>query len=172
MILHFCVCVAFLFFFFIIFRALLNLEFWVSLLIFSCNDRYREVYKLQSVQSVSQSDAVISQIPMNHMISLIGIWEKQQWQLCITAIYCGMMNRYFQGSQLIPGTLHTRFKVSVLWLDVVLCFLLHRGGRQRSDMSNSHLGFLSFRFSLYVISFWWQVFKCMFWDRRGNLEHL
>lgn len=135
----FCVLVFFCFLF-LDFRALLNLKFWISLLIFSCNDRYREENKLQSVQSVSQTDAVIPQIPMNRMISLIGIWEKQQWQIYITAIYYDMMNSYFQGSQLIPGTLHARFKVSVLWLGVVLCFLLHRRGRHRSDMSISHLG--------------------------------
>lgn len=159
--LHFlCVCLFFFwyvffvlcFWVFFIFRALLSLEFWISLLILSCNDRYREENKLQSVQCVSQTDVVIPRIPVNHMVSLIGIWEKQQWQLYITAIYGGMMSRYFQGWQLIPGTLHTKLKVSVHWLDAVLCFLLHRGGRHRSPMSISHLGCPSGSHSIYIIT--------------------
>ncbi|KAJ7423838.1 hypothetical protein WISP_31873 [Willisornis vidua] len=60
--------------------------------IFSCNDRNWEANKLQSVQSASQTEAVISQTPMNRKISSFGIWEKLQWQLYITAVYCGMMN--------------------------------------------------------------------------------
>lgn len=110
------------------------LSFGSPYLIFSCNDRNREENKLQSVQSISQygkqlflrvlwitrfpwlaigknnSDSYISQLSIVAYKGT-GISKCHSWSL---------------------GTMYRRFKISVLRLDVALCFLLHRHGRHSS----------------------------------------
>lgn len=110
------------------------LNFRSPYLIFSCNDRNREENKLQSIQSVSQMRSSYS----------LESYESQDfldWHVgktTVSAIYHSWsivaykwtgISKYHNWSL---GTLYRRFEVSVLWLDVAPCFLLHRHGRHSS----------------------------------------